>query len=238
MNSFFTDNIQGNTARIDGDDVGHIRKVLRLRQGDRIIVCDGNGTEYTAEITEIGPDRVDCLLSDMRPCDTESSYRVTLLQAVPKTGKMETIVQKCVELGVYEIQPVLTDRCVPLPTRDYEKKRVRYQRVALEAAKQSRRGIVPQVLPLVPLGKVDTSRFDDLIVAYELERETSLKSVLRGGVGKRIGVLIGPEGGLEETEVRRLTDLGGKTVSLGTRILRTETAGMALLSQLLYELES
>lgn len=238
MNRFFTDNIQGNTAWIAGDDVSHIRKVLRLRSGDRIIVCDGNGTEYAAEITEIGPDRVDCLLSDMRPCDTESTYRVTLLQAVPKTGKMETIVQKCVELGVYEIQPVLTERCVPLPTRDYEKKRVRYQRVALEAAKQSRRGIVPQVLPLVPLGQVDTSRFDDLIVAYELEREASLKSVLRRGVGKRIGVLIGPEGGLEETEVRRLTDLGGKTVSLGTRILRTETAGMALLSQLLYELES
>ena len=238
MNRFFTDSIEGNTAVITGEDVLHIRKVLRLGPGDRIMVCDGKGTEYTADIAGVGADRVECLLSDARPCVTESEHRVTLLQAVPKSGKMETIIQKCVELGVYEIQPVLTARCVPLPTRDYEKKRVRYQRIALEAAKQSRRGIVPEVLPLIPLEQIDVSRFDDLIVAYELERGASLKSVLRQGVGMRIGILIGPEGGLEESEVGRLSELGCRTVSLGTRILRTETAGMAVLSQILYELES
>ncbi|MBQ6425401.1 MAG: 16S rRNA (uracil(1498)-N(3))-methyltransferase [Clostridia bacterium] len=238
MNRFFTDRIQGNTAEIAGEDIRHIEKVLRLRAGDRIVVCDGAGTDYTAEISSICPDRVTCALSDARASDTESAVRVTLLQAVPKSGKMETIVQKCVELGVYAVQPVLTARCVPLPSRDYEKKRVRYQRVALEAAKQSRRGIIPAVGSLIPLDAVDVSRFDSLIVAYEQEKETTLKQVLKEGVGREIGILIGPEGGFEEDEISRLRERGSRTVSLGTRILRTETAGMAMLAQILYELES
>ena len=238
MNRFFTDRISGNTAEITGEDVRHIGKVLRLKTGDRITVCDGRGTEYAAVIDGIGPDSVSCTLSDGKPCDTESGYHVTLLQAVPKTGKMETIVQKCVELGVYAVLPVLTARCVPVPSRDYEKKRVRYQRVALEAAKQSGRGIIPEVGSLIRLSELDVSRFDDLIVAYERERDTTLKQVLREGVGKKIGILIGPEGGFEEEEIRRLTEQGCRTVSLGTRILRTETAGMAVLAQILYELES
>ncbi len=238
MKRFFTDRISGDTAEIAGEDVRHIGKVLRLKKGDRITVCDGKGTEYTAVIDMIDPERVLCALWDPRPCVTESGRHVTLLQAVPKTGKMETIVQKCVELGVYAVQPVLTARCVPVPSRDYEKKRARYQRVALEAAKQSGRGIIPEVGSLTRLPELDVSRFDDLIVAYEQERDTTLKQVLKEGVGTEIAILIGPEGGFEEDEIRSLAEKGFRMVSLGTRILRTETAGMAMLAQILYELES
>ena len=150
---------------------------------------------------------------------------------------METIVQKCVELGIDTVVPTLLSRCVAVPTRDFEKKRIRYQRVAEEAAKQSRRGIIPTVTGVVKVQDIDCTAFDTVLVAYEDERGTTLKEVLRGGVGERIAIVIGPEGGLEASEVELLRSRGAKTVSLGARILRTETAGMAMLAQILYELD-
>ena len=143
MNRFFTEDIAGDTARITGEDVRHIARVLRLRPGDGVVLCDGRVREYTAVIERIGEAEVVCRLGPGRLSPAEPAHRVTLFQALPKSGKMETIVQKCVELGVFAVAPVVTARCVALPTKEFEKKRLRYQRVALEAAKQSRRGIVP-----------------------------------------------------------------------------------------------
>ena len=151
---------------------------------------------------------------------------------------METIVQKCTELGVYSIVPVVSARCVVVPNKDFEKKRKRYNRVALEAAKQSRRAMVPEVQPLTELKKIDPATFDLFLVAYEDENGRTLKQALRKETTPRtIALLIGPEGGLEEGEVARLTEAGAVSVSLGKRILRTETAGMAMLAQTLYEVE-
>lgn len=237
MSRFFTEDIAGDTARITGEDVRHLSRVLRLRAGDTVEICDGAGTDYTGVITAVGQDEVTCALSGAHPSPTEPRCRVTLFQALPKTGKMEVIVQKCVELGVAAVTPVVTERCVAVPTRDFENKRVRYQRVAAEAAKQSRRGIIPPVSGVLPLRQVDFSRFDTVLAAYEEERTTSLKAALTGGAGESIALIIGPEGGLESEEVAWLTAVGAVSVSLGPRILRTETAGMAMLAQVLYELE-
>ncbi len=237
MSRFFTEDIAGDTARITGEDVRHLSRVLRLRAGDTVDICDGAGTDYTGVITAVGQDEVTCALSGAHPSPTEPRCRVTLFQALPKTGKMEVIVQKCVELGVAAVTPVVTERCVAVPTRDFENKRVRYQRVAAEAAKQSRRGIIPPVSGVLPLRQVDFSRFDTVLAAYEEERTTSLKAALAGGAGESIALIIGPEGGLESEEVAWLTAAGAVSVSLGPRILRTETAGMAMLAQVLYELE-
>ena len=126
-----------------------------------------------------------------------------------------------------------------VPNKDYDKKRERYNRVALEAAKQSRRGMIPQVLPLIELKKIDVKSFDLFLVAYEDENTVSLKQALCAANGPQsIALLIGPEGGLEEGEVAKLVQAGAKSVSLGKRILRTETAGMAMLAQTLYEVET
>ncbi|HRX58035.1 MAG TPA: RsmE family RNA methyltransferase [Eubacteriales bacterium] len=239
MRRFFCEDIQNNTARITGDDAKHIARVLRMHAGETLSLCDGAGMEYDARITAVSPDEVLCSIGEPRPSLVESPCRVTLFQCLPKAGKFETVVQKCTELGVFAVAPVFSARCVVLPERDFEKKRVRYQRVALEAAKQSRRALVPQVSRLIPIGVIDPRAFDLFLVAYEDETTLSLKQALRKKLSpKTTGVLIGPEGGLTADEVSRLTENGAQSVSLGRRILRTETAGMALLAQLFYEVDT
>ena len=238
MRRFFCDNITGNSAAITGDDAHHISRVLRMKAGDVLSLCDGAGYEYDAVITAISQERVDCSLGEKHNSEAESAVQVTLFQCLPKTGKMELIVQKCTELGVFSIVPVLSAHCVVVPNKDYDKKRERYNRVALEAAKQSRRAMIPQVLPLTELKKIDVQSFDLFLVAYEDETAVSLKQALRAAnTPASIALLIGPEGGLEEGEVAQLVKAGAKSVSLGKRILRTETAGMAMLAQTLYEVE-
>lgn len=238
MRRFFCESISGSTASITGDDAHHICRVLRMKAGDMLSLCDGAGFEYDAVITSASSEAVVCALGTKHESAVESAVKITLFQCLPKTGKLETIVQKCTELGVFAVVPVLSARCVVIPNKDFEKKRERYSRVALEAAKQSRRAIVPQVLSLVELKQVDPKQFDLFLVAYEEEDTRTLKTALReAGSPARIGLLIGPEGGLEPDEVRRLLANGAVSVSLGRRILRTETAGMAMLAQILYEVE-
>ena len=224
------------TARITGEDVKHLSRVLRLRAGDTVEICDGAGTEYTGTIREIGQEEVRLDLADAHRSPAEAVHRVTLFQGLPKAGKLETIIQKCTELGVDAVVPVEMERCVVV-AKDFSRKLDRYQRVAEEAAKQSRRGMIPVVHDAVPLKKVDFSRFDTVLVPYEGERETTLKMALRRGTGERIAVVIGPEGGFEPGEVDALQQQGAIPVTLGRRILRTETAGMAVLAEILYELE-
>ena len=239
MRRFFCDNITASAATITGEDAHHISRVLRMKAGDALSLCDGAGNEYDAVITAISQDTVVCELGTLHASEAESLVHVTLFQCLPKAGKMELIVQKCTELGVFSIVPVQSARCVVVPGKDYDKKRERYNRVALEAAKQSRRAMVPQVLPLVELKKIDVKAFDLFLVAYEDENTVSLKQALRAANTPRsIALLIGPEGGLEEGEIAQLVKAGAKSVSLGKRILRTETAGMAMLAQTLYEVEA
>jgi 16S rRNA (uracil1498-N3)-methyltransferase len=238
MRRFFCDSITTDSATITGDDAHHITRVLRMKAGDALSLCDGAGNEYDALIVSVSPEAVVCTVSNPHASEAESPVQVTLFQCLPKTGKMELIVQKCTELGVFSVVPVQSARCVVVPGKDYDKKRERYNRVALEAAKQSRRAMVPQVVPLTELKKINVKSFDLFLVAYEDENTVSLKQALRAtGVLQSIALLIGPEGGLEEGEVRQLVQAGAKSVSLGKRILRTETAGIAMLAQTLYEVE-
>jgi 16S rRNA (uracil1498-N3)-methyltransferase len=210
-----------------------------MKAGDALSLCDGAGNEYDAVITAVSQELVSCSVGQAQASGAESPVRVTLFQCLPKTGKMELIVQKCTELGGFAVVPTLSARCVVVPSKDYDKKRERYSRVALEAAKQSRRAMIPQVLPLVELKKIDVKSFDLFLVAYEDEAAVTLKQALRAADSPgTIALLIGPEGGLEESEVGQLVSAGAVSVSLGKRILRTETAGMAMLAQTLYEVEA
>lgn len=240
MHRFFIapEQIENGKAVITGEDVAHISRVLRLRAGEAVVLCNGQGLEYTGVIAHIEAASVTLDISEERQSITEPEHRVTLYQCLPKAGKMETIVQKCVELGVHAVTPVLSGRCVVKPERDFEKKRQRYQRVAYEAAKQSRRGVIPQVRPLVSLECCDISAHDIALVAYEDETRQSLKAALASAAGALdIAIVIGPEGGFAPEEVEMLRGHGAKPVHLGPRILRTETAGMAMLAMTLFALE-
>ena len=237
MHRFFTSDIQAHTAAVRGEDVKHISRVLRLRVGDCVQLCDGQGNECDASIASIAPDAVTFETQPWRRAKSEPDVSVTLFQCLPKAGKMETIIQKCVELGACGFVPVQSERCVVVLKPPYEGRIERWQRVSEEAAKQSRRGIVPVVALPEPLKSLDFSAFDTVLVAYENERTVSLKQALRSGAHKTIAIVIGPEGGFSEEEIAILTTRGATSVSLGTRILRTETAGMAMLAQIMYEVE-
>ncbi|MDR1619467.1 MAG: 16S rRNA (uracil(1498)-N(3))-methyltransferase [Clostridiales bacterium] len=239
MERFFVNRqtITNDHAVITGEDMTHITRVLRSGAGDMFILCDGCNMEYDATIEKIEKHGVTLRLDNERVCENEPPIEVTLMQALPKAGKLELVIQKCVELGVYAIQPLYTARCV-VTKESFAKKHERYRRVAYEAAKQSRRGMIPKVLPLVELGAC-AFKFDYVLFAYENERERTLRRVLqaaKAGGAKRIAMIIGPEGGFEEEEARFLTGLGIQPLSLGKRVLRTETAGMAMLAMVMYEL--
>ncbi len=237
MHRFFTNEIQPNTAVVRGDDVKHIAKVLRLRAGDAVQLCDGSGRECDAVIKNIAPEAVTLDTEPWREAITEPRVKVTLFQCLPKAGKMETIIQKCVELGACGFVPVQSERCVVVLKPPYEGRIERWQRVSEEAAKQSRRGVIPKVELPVSLDKLDFSGFDTVLVAYENEHTVSLKTALRKACPSRVAIVIGPEGGFSDAEIDTLKKKGAIAVSLGTRILRTETAGMAMTAQILYEVE-
>lgn len=241
MHRFFIEPhaVCGNEAVLTGEDVQHIAKVLRLRAGDEVTLCDGAKTEYTARIDSVEKERITLRVLETAASKTESSAEITLYQGLPKAGKLETIIQKCVELGIGKVIPFDAERSVvKLSEKDFAKKQSRYQRVAYEAAKQSRRGIIPEVGGLVKLAKEDFSGFDLILLAYEEERGTTLKKALRAKMdAKRIALIVGPEGGFAPEEADMLIQRGAVSVSLGPRILRTETAGMAMLAMTVYELE-
>ena len=200
-------------------------------------LCDGQGNECDAVISSVTPTEVTFDTSAWRKAETEPTVSVTLFQCLPKAGKMEIIIQKCVELGACGFVPVQSDRCVVVLKPPYEGRIERWQRVSEEAAKQSRRGIIPRVYDPVALDKLSFADFDTVLVAYENERTVSLKTALRRGCGMRAAIVVGPEGGFSEQEIALLEEKGAVSVSLGTRILRTETAGMAMTAQILYEVE-
>lgn len=235
MSRFFSDSLVSPVV-LRGEDVKHMFSVLRLRPGDSVTLCDGRGHECEAVLSAITKDAATLQAGAVRDSGSEPEHKVTLFQCLPKTGKMETVIQKGTELGLFSLRPTVSERCVALPGKDFEKKRERYQKVAEEAAKQSRRGIIPEILPAVKLTEIDFSAFDTVLLAYEEEHTVSLKQAL-GSAGKSIALIVGPEGGFSEEEAAMLCQKGAVSVSLGPRILRTETAGPAVLAQILFFLE-
>ena len=239
MRRFFAENadLSCGSVSLTGDEARHIRNVLRMRAGDEVLLINGSGTECVARIASVSEQEVVLEVVQSRVCSAEPSAAVTLFQCFPKQGKMELIIQKCVELGVGAIVPTASKRCVVKPGGN-DNKLVRWNKVSAEAAKQCGRASVPEVTAPVPLDKADFSLFDLVLIPYENETDTTLKKALRGrGNASKIAVIIGPEGGFEPKEVERVIEAGGVPVSLGRRILRTETAGMACLAQIMYELE-
>lgn len=241
MNRFFIEKeqVDGDRAIVYGEDAKHISTVLRLKQGEQVVLCDGEGTDYQARIARVEKDRIALDLLSSCVCEAEPSTKVALFQGLPKAGKLESIIQKSVELGATEIVPFAAKRSVVrLTKKEFSGKLERYRRVAYEAAKQSGRGTVPDVEGLADVAEIDPTAFDLFLIPYEQERETTLKEALRSaGRPKTVGVAIGPEGGFDQEEAELLKQKGAVCVTLGRRILRTETAGPAVLAMLLYELE-
>ncbi len=233
--------IQGETAALSGDDAKHISKVLRLGVGDMVTLCDGENTDYEAKILSASKDEVRFSILSSHESGTESEYDITLFQGMPKSDKLDAVTQKCVELGVNTIAPFYAARSVVKSDGENLKKLARLSRIAYEAAKQSRRGRIPRVIIYDGLERIDFAQFDLVLVAYEEEKQVTLKRVLReyktAKKGGRIALIIGPEGGFEASEIDSIIKAGGACVTLGNRILRTETAGMALVAMTLYELE-
>lgn len=240
MHRFFIDkaNIDGEHAKIFGEDVDHIAKVLRLKEGDELRLCDGESREWSARIVSIGKKAVLAELVSPVAVDTEPDCRITLYQGIQKSGKFETVVQKGVELGVCAFVPFNCERAVAKPWSESDSRCIRYSRVALEAAKQCGRGIVPTVAPPISFDELceRIGRQELALLLWEEERERSLKDALRAAKSARdIAVIVGPEGGISKDEAKRLSGCGAVSVSLGGRILRTETAGPAAAAMILYE---
>ncbi len=235
--------IEGNQIVITGGDVNHIRNVLRMKPGDEIAVKNGcDDKEYRCGIEEIKKDQIICRLRFIREEGLELPSRIYLFQGLPKGDKMELIIQKAVELGVYEIIPVASKRTVvKLDEKKAESKIARWQKIAEAAAKQSGRGVIPQVRNVMNFQEaVRYSKSAQVrMIPYELARDmTKTREVLeRIKPGRDAAVFIGPEGGFDEEEVRTAKEEGVIPVTLGRRILRTETAGMAVLSIIMYHLE-
>ncbi len=232
MHRFYTEPelVHENSLTVLGDEAKHIKNVLRMQTGDEFIAFDGTGYDYVCRITGVGT-QIDAQVLRKELNKTEPGIKVTLYQAYPKSAKMEEIVHKAIELGAYGIIPFISHRCVKRPEESS-----RLRRVALSAVKQCGRSVLPAV--------ADVLRFDDalklmkthdkLIVCWEEERDMPLKAALLGGE-RDIGVVIGPEGGLEEAEVKRMREAGGVSVTLGPRIMRTETAGIAVMAAVFYD---
>lgn len=250
MSRFFVEpeNIGEKNIIIDNrEDLHHMMKVLRLSAGDEIEVSDSVEWEYTAKLLYLDSDSAEARIVDKQRFTTEPEVQVTLFQGIPKQGKMETIVQKCVELGVHAVIPVFMDRTVVVDKGNFGKKVQRWQKVSDEAVKQCKRGLIPQVFDPMKMPEVLTTFgvFDLVLFPYENEDGTTIKDVLREvressewlEGRKRIAVIIGPEGGFSDKEAADIVAAGGRSVSLGKTTLRTETAGMAALAMVMYEME-
>lgn len=227
---------------IRGADVNHIKNVLRMKPGETVLISNGNDREYRCVIGEISEDEVKVKIEDVDGPVRELPIKVTLFQALPKGDKMETIIQKMVELGVYEIVPVSTKRCiVKLDNKKAVAKTKRWNAISESAAKQSKRGIIPEVL--MPLSYKEALKkakdMDMLLIPYEEAENMSHTREIIDKIksGMTVGVFIGPEGGFAYEEVEAAMKTGAYDITLGKRILRTETAGMALMSVLMFKME-
>lgn len=254
MQHFFVEpsRIVGNEIRITGEDVGHIRRVLRMKEGEELSVGNGiDDTEYRCQIDHFTDDEVVCKIRFIKEEGVELPAKIYLFQGLPKSDKMELVVQKAVELGVYEIIPVATKRAVvKLDDKKAKSKVARWQAVSEAAAKQSKRAVVPRVHDLMTMQEAVAyaKGMDAKAIPYELSRgmeatrewlafaADTVSSAEDNAAS--IAIFIGPEGGFEESEIELAKETGITPISLGRRILRTETAGLTILSILMYQLET
>ena len=246
MPKFFvsSNQVEGNTVNIYGTDVDHIKKVLRKNINDEIIVCNKDiEQDYLCRILKI-EDNIECEIVNEINENTESNVLVTIYQGLPKFDKMELVIQKSVELGVYEIIPLELNRCVvKLKEKDRDKKIQRWQKISEVAAKQCGRNYIPNIGNVQNLKQIceDFNKYDLVLVAYENEKENTLKpqlDILKNKNDLKIAVIIGPEGGIDEREIEEVRNNGAKVITLGKRILRTETVALNVLSIIMYELEN
>ena len=227
MPRFFADYNGGEVINLSPEDSKHVAKALRMRIGESLTVCDGAGTDLECEIVGISPDCVSASVISQKPSETEADVDVTIYQALPKSDKMDGIVQRAVELGAKKIVPVLTERCVSRPdAKACDTKVKRWNKIALEAAMQCGRGIIPTVESVQTLKQALGGMTEDTVILFY---EGGGKSLRDMGIkkGQSVAVIVGPEGGFEESEVELALSSGAVIGSLGPRILRTQTASLA-----------
>ena len=234
---------EAHRIHITGSDVNHISNVLRMKTGEELWISDGSKYEYRCTIESFEPDEVLLHIVYSQEPEYELPCRIYLFQGLPKADKMELIIQKAVELGAYEIIPVETKRCVvKLDGRKSAKKTARWQQIAESAAKQSKRMLIPNVHEVLTFREAlkYAESMDVRLVPYELARGMQETKEILAGIepGQSVGIFIGPEGGFEEKEIEAAIEGGAKPITLGRRILRTETAGLAILSVLMFQLEN
>ena len=248
MPKFFVaeNQINNNKITIIGNDVNHIKNVLRQKSGDKITICDiSKEQDYLCEIDKIEEKSIDCNIIEKLENNTESNVKVTIFQGLPKADKMELVIQKSVELGVYDITPLQMKRCVvKLNEKDKAKKIQRWKKISEVAAKQCGRNIIPKINNIVNVKEVCNlcNEYDIVLIAYENEKENTLKKELKNlkKLDKeeiKVAIIIGPEGGIAPEEIEMFEENGAKIITLGNRILRTETVALSVLSIIMYELE-
>lgn len=231
--------IDGNNIILAGQNMNHIINVLRHKRGDNIEISCEDGIEYICEITEIFNDKIQINIVDRVKDDSEPNVKITLYQALPKSEKMELIIQKCVELGIHSIVPINSERTIVNLSGKEDKKILRWNKISESATKQSRRGKVPQIKNVLNFkDAIIQARLNHMnIIPFEKEKNIGLRDFVRKFDGTSIGIFIGPEGGFSQNEIdyARLNNV--LPITLGKRILRTETAGFITTAILLYELE-
>ena len=233
---------EGKKVCIKGTDVNHIKNVLRMRTGEKILISTGEDLEYTCAIEEMTQEEILAEITEVQEADRELPSKIYLFQGLPKSDKMELIIQKAVELGVFQIIPVETRRCVvKLDAKKEASKRKRWQGIAESAAKQSKRMVIPEIHSVMKFSQAIeyASQLDVRLIPYELAEDMNHTREFMKKIkpGQSVGIFIGPEGGFTQEEIETALEHQVEPVTLGKRILRTETAGLTILSILMYLLE-
>ncbi len=238
MTRFFVDpdEMRDSFLVLTGENAAHA-KVLRLKNGEEVLVCDGQGNECICTVSDVSPGQISLVVNSRQDATSEAAVRVSVYMAFPKADKLEHVIQKATELGAYEIVAFPSARCVSKPDeKSLKKKLVRWQKIAASASEQSGRGRIPQVRTLESYAQAlqEAAKADKAILFYENERATTLRMALEEGTYETVSLLTGPEGGLELMEVEKAKDAGLQICTLGKRILRCETAPLCALSAVMY----
>ena len=252
MQNFFVNEnqINNNTVEIVGKDVNHIKNVLRCKVGEKLEIgvnLPDTDSKYVAEITKIEDEKIICEIVEVLQINKKANVHINIIQGLPKADKMELIIQKCTELGVKEITPIELNRCVvKISSKDKDKKIKRWQTIAETAAKQCGRNAILKINDIYNLKNIYTllKNYDIILLANEMETSIKLKDILkqrsevRGQKTEKIAIIIGPEGGFDLNEIEVLEQFGAKSITLGKRILRTETVAMIISGIILYETDN